>query len=177
MKLISPLLILPMRVIPVLLLHCHCQGTWFCLLVSVLGLPVWSLSSLHIAWVPADPCNGCGSCSYCWRGLAVLTMTSTIFPAFFWNTFSALFFHAALLYSRSQTVISDSGLCRDVASREAVQSQISFIPTNLVARVCQTFCSHFGMPGYLATFPAWLPDINGAHSGYSESSATYSSMN
>lgn len=68
-------------------------------------------------------------------------------------------------------------LCRDVASREAVQSQISFIPTSLVARVCQTFCSHFGMPGYLATFPAWLPDINGAHSGYSESSATYSSMN
>lgn len=86
--------------------------------------PVWSLSSLHVAWVPTDLCSGCASCSYHWRGLAFLSMTSTIFhllpsseiPA------SALLFHAALLYSQSQTLASDCGLCSDVASREVVQN-------------------------------------------------------
>lgn len=64
----------------------HCQGMWFCYFISVLGLSVWFLSSLHAPWVPIDVCSGCGSCSYLWRGLLFLSMTNTIFPAIFWNS-------------------------------------------------------------------------------------------
>lgn len=94
------------------------------MIFNVFGLcpwPVWSLSSLHVPWVPTDVCSGCGSCSYLRRGLAFLSMTNTIFPAIFWSSCLC----TVLPCCSPLLPGSDHDFwpwCSDAASRECVQS-------------------------------------------------------